>query len=299
MNALADKLPSLLNNIQSLNTRAPVLVSILLILACSYSLSQITWLLAPADNDNELMQANTASSVQRNARPKPQNNYAERINKAHLFGVYTQKATPKSINTDAPETRLNLVLRGLFAATPMQKASAIIAIGKRGKEDIYGIDDKVSGAIIREIHTDRVVLERNGRYETLRMPKDFTKAAGIKSSSSKRAAKVSADDSPGRILANIRKNILKNPTSFAQYAMPIPYKVNGRLKGYRLKPQGDNSLFDAVGLQTNDVVTKVNGIGLNKPSNGLSALRKLQNAKQVNITVLRNGAEIPLSIDIP
>ena len=297
MNSLADKIPNIFN-IQLLNSRAPVLVNILLILACSYSLSQITWLLIPANEDTVTRPAASKSPLRRAANNK-QSNYAQRINQAHLFGRYQQKEAPKAVNTDAPETRLNLVLRGLFAATPMEKASAIIAIGKRGKEDIYSIDDKISGATIKEIHTDRVVLERNGRYETLRMPKDFTKSSRMKSKSSRRGSTVSASDSPGRILSNIRKNILKNPTSFGQYAMPIPYKVNGRLKGYRLKPQGDNSLFDAVGLQANDVVTRVNGIGLNKPSNGLSALRKLQNAKQVNITVLRNGAEIPLSIDIP
>jgi len=297
MNSLADKLPSFLN-IQQLNARAPVLVSILLILACSYSLSQITWLLIPDDENSAAVQTKTIN-LPRKIFNNRQDDYAQRINQVHLFGVYQQKQAPKAVNTDAPETRLNLVLRGLFAATPMEKASAIIAIGNRGKEDIYGINDKISGALIKEIHTDRVVLERNGRYETLRMPKDFTKGQLIKSTSSRRGARVSASDSPGRILSNIRKNILRNPTSFSQYAMPIPYSVNGRLKGYRLKPQGDNSLFNAVGLQPNDVVTRVNGISLNRPSNGLSALRKLQNTKQVNITVLRNGAEIPLSIDIP
>ena len=296
MNQLAEKLPKAIN-IQQLNSRLSVWINILLILACSYSLSQITWLLIPADESP----GSAPVSIKNNTRHRAVNKqpeYAQIISQAHLFGRYQQKGAPEAVNTDAPETRLNLVLKGLLAATPMEHASAIIAIGKRGKEDIYGIGDKISGATIREIHTDRVVLERNGRYETLRMPKDFTGSTLIRSNPAS-GVRVSASDSPGRILSNIRKNILKNPTSFGQYAIPVPYKVNGRLKGYRLQPQGDNSLFDAVGLEPNDVITRVNGIGLNKPSNGLSALRKLQNAKQVNLTVIRNGAEIPLSIEIP
>ncbi len=296
MNQLAEKLPKAIN-IQQLNSRLPVWINILLILACSYSLSQITWLLIPADEAAGSGPVSIKNNIRQQAVNK-QPEYAQIISQAHLFGRYQQKSAPEAVNTDAPETRLNLVLKGLLAATPMEHASAIIAIGKRGKEDIYGIGDKISGATIREIHTDRVVLERNGRYETLRMPKDFTGSTLIRSNPAS-GARVSASDSPGRILSNIRKNILKNPTSFGQYAIPVPYKVNGRLKGYRLQPQGDNSLFDAVGLEPNDVITRVNGIGLNKPSNGLSALRKLQNAKQVNLTVIRNGAEIPLSIEIP
>ena len=298
MNQLAEKFPKAIH-IQQLNSRLPTWVNILLVLACSYSLSQMTWLLVPADNGSIARGLPVIKNNKQLAAISKQPQYAQIISQAHLFGRYQQKTEVRSVNTDAPETRLNLVLKGLLAATPVEHASAIIAIGKRGKEDIYSIGDKVSGATIKEIHTDRVVLERNGRYETLRMPKEFTSSKLIKSSSSQGVAPVSASDSPGRILSNIRKNIIKNPTSFGQYAIPVPYKVNGRLKGYKLQPQGDNSLFDAVGLEPNDVITQVNGISLDKPANGLSALRKLQSARQVNLTVIRNGAEIPLSIEIP
>ena len=37
----------------------------------------------------------------------------------------------------------------------------------------------------------------------------------------------------------------------------------GALKGYRVKPQSNRSLYDELGLQTGDLLVMVNGIHLN------------------------------------
>lgn len=293
MKPLAETFPQLLD-LKSINKYLPSTINIVLVLACSYTLAQLTWLLVPDANEKSIMpvrQSVKTASLQQSQ----QNQKIQAIPNAHLFGKYQQKAiTP--VNRDAPETRLNLVLKGVLAADPMKNASAIIAKGKNGKEDIFGIGDRISGATIKEIYADRVILERNGRLETLRLPRDFSNNTLIKSAGTNIS---SSHNTPGAVLGNIRKKILKNPTSFGEYAIPVPYNENGKLKGYRLKPQGNSALFDQVGLSQNDVVTRINGIELNDPAKSLQALRQLQQAKQVNITVLRNGSEIPLQFEIP
>ncbi|MFW2373967.1 MAG: type II secretion system protein GspC, partial [Gammaproteobacteria bacterium] len=202
------------------------------------------------------------------------------------------------VQTEAPETRLNLVLKGLLAATPMENASAIIALGKGGKEDSFSIGDQVSSATVKEIYEDRVILENSGRFETLTLPKEFADI-GPGARTFGRQSTTNLTDTPGGVLGEIRSKILKNPTSFGDYAIPIPYNENGKLIGYRLQPQGDRALFDKVGLAPSDVIVELNGIKLNNPNRSLKALRKLQNAKSMDITVLRNGAELPLHFEIP
>jgi len=297
MKTLAAKLPKALQadnlNLSQTNKLLPPVITLLLIVACAYLLSQITWALIPGDaSPSTPPQRATIASTAKNTQT---NNYRH-IADAHLFGIFKQ-STSTVAKQDAPETRLNLVLKGVLAATPMKLASAIISMGKNGKEDIYGIGDKVSSATVKEIYPDRVILQRSGRLETLRMPKEFNSNL-IKSTSSSRPGKIDRS-SPGSALSDIRKNILKNPTSFGKYAIPVPYKENGKLRGYRLKPQGDRSLFDTVGLEPSDVILAINGVELNNPAKGLKALRNLQRAKQINLTVLRNGAELPLQFDIP
>lgn len=299
MKTLADNLPKALHanspQMVRLNRLLPPIVTLLLIIACAYLLAQMSWALIPGEPSKTPPSPTRTTNINTNTVT----DYSHIVN-AHLFGTYNQAAT-NIVKKDAPETRLNLVLKGVLAVTPMKLASAIIAMGKNGKEDIYGIGDKVSSATVKEIYADRVILERSGQLETLRMPKDSSDNLII---STAPAADDSEDgqidrSSAGSALADIRKNILKNPTSFGKYAIPVPYKENGQLRGYRLQPQGDNTLFETVGLDPSDVILSINGVELNNPTMGLKALRSLQSAKQINLTVLRNGAELPLQFDIP
>ncbi|TNF33093.1 MAG: type II secretion system protein GspC [Gammaproteobacteria bacterium] len=286
-------------DIQKLHQTLPGILTLVLVIACSFSLAQLTWLLIPAV---ETSQAPPVTSQSHNPALQSQSALQQKIqqiSQAHLFGEFQSQPT-ETVKADAPETRLNLVLKGLLAATPMTHASAIISMGANGEENIYAVGDRISSATIREIHDDRVILENNGRYETLRLPKDFDDSDIIQSVDDSAAVTGSSTPStPGEVLSDIRQKILRNPTSFGEFAIPIPYNENGKLRGYRLQPQGDRALFDEVGLDPNDVIIAINGLSLDNPNNGLQALRKLQNAKSVDITVLRNGAEIPLHFEMP
>ena len=296
MNTLVEKIPKSLD-IQKLNSWLPAAFTLLFILACSYTLAQLTWLLIPVEHSPApAPQAKSRHAL--NAANAGEQLKIQQITQAHLFGLY-QASTSKAVQTDAPETRLNLTLKGVLSTSPMEHASAIIAMGKNGQEDIYGIGDRVSSATVKEIHVDRVILERSGRYETLRLPKDFSSNTLIETSPDAAPGNLSSASSPGEVLSNIRQQILKNPTSFGQYAIPIPYNENGKLRGYKLQPQGDRALFDQVGLSPDDVIIAINGVDLNDPTKGLKALRKLQRAKQIDLKVLRNGAEIPLHFEMP
>ena len=182
----------------------------------------------------------------------------------------------------------------------MKMASAIIAQGKNGKEDIYGIGDKMQGGVtIKEIHPEHVILERSGRLETLKLQK-ISGIGGLKSSNKPylNSRSMNKRGSPAAALKAIRTDIMKNPASFGDYALPVVVKENGKQIGYRLKPQQKGHMLSEIGIQSSDVITQINGVKLDKPQNGIAALRKLSTAKNLNIVVKRNGAEIPLNISL-
>jgi general secretion pathway protein C len=292
-------LPSLLNNpekLRQLQNRLPAIISLVLIIACAHVLSQITWMLV-AEPDTTQPPATTSKPVKAANKNNRQQEFRQLTN-AHIFGAAGQTQTSSS---KAPETKLNLVLKGVLAATPMKMASAIISQGKGGKEEIYGIGDKLSGGVkIEEIHADYVVLLRSGRHETLRMPTDsevfkVDRAGGAKKKSHGRSARGAT---PGGTLKNIRKEIMKNPTSFAEYALPVIVKEGGKQIGYRLQPQKKGDMLREMGLEPNDVITSINGIKLDQPQNGIGALQKLSTASNINLIVKRNGAEVPINIQL-
>jgi len=290
-----------LNNpvvLQQLNQRLAAVASMLMIVACAYLLVEITWMFFPQDDAAFVQEKIAGSPVTKNL--SQQNNF-NKLTSANVFGTSKKATTQKQ--TKAPETRLNLVLKGVLAADPMVMASAIIAQGKNGKESVYGVGDKMPGGVtVKEIYPEYVMLERNGRLETLKLQK-ISGIAGIGAAQKKPnfsgGFQRAGSSSPGAALKNIRTDILKNPTSFGDYALPILVKENGKQVGYRLQPQKKGQLLAELGIQPNDVITQINGVRLDKPQNGIMALRKLSTAKNLSMMVKRNGVEVPLNIALP
>jgi general secretion pathway protein C len=291
MNNQASAILTHLPQLQPLYQRLPVIVSLLLVVACAHALVKITWMLLP-EAQIEAAPLRTARVSITTADDNAQD--IRRLTSAHLFGE-TQSAAAAA-PTSAPETRLNLVLRGVIASDPMARSSAIIAQGNGGKEDVYGVGDKLPGGVsVSEVHAENVILERGGRLETLNLAKDSDVGEIIASEDDNPGL---APASPGEALRDIRSNILKNPTSFGEYALPVVVKQEGKQIGYRLEPQQKGDMLAELGLEPEDVITEINGVKLDNPQNGIVALRKLSTSNMISIKVRRNGAEVPLNIQL-
>ena len=278
--------------LQQINQRLPAIISLLLVIACAHVLAKITWMFLPeAETDlQQGHQRNTAVTMQVDQRQA-----IRQVADAHLFGEMQQAAVPQQ--TKAPKTKLNLVLRGVIAADPMKMSHAIIARGKKGQEEVYAVGEKMPGGItIESIHPDHVVLNRSGKLETLQLIKDEDVGS---ITSNRKSANFLPPASAGEELAGVRQQIMQNPTSFGDYAVPVVVKKQGKQIGYRLQPQQKGTeLMQEVGLEANDVITEINGIKLDNPQNGIGALRQLSTATSVSIMVMRNGTEVPLNIQL-
>ena len=292
---MTNQLTALLNNtayLQQINQRLPVIISLLLVVACAHALAQITWMFLPEAENTVAQRAQPSTRV---ATQTNQRQAIMQVANAHLFGEMKSAAVPQP--TKAPETKLNLVLRGVIAADPMTLSHAIIARGKKGQEEVYAVGEKMPGGItIESIHPDHVILNRGGRLETLQLVRD--EDVGMITATQNRGGFAPASLT-SRKLAGVRQQIMQNPTSFGDYALPVVVKKQGKQIGYRLQPQQKGTeLMQQVGLEANDVITEINGIKLDNPQNGIGALRQLSTASSVSITVMRNGAEVPLSIQL-
>ena len=286
---------SVLNNpaqLQKLNKNSAVLVSVALAIGVAWSLSQLTWQFFPQEDGQTTQPGKKQVVISYN---QTQNGFRQ-ITAANLFGV--KSSQPTIVQTRVPETRLNLTLKGVLAANPMELAVAIISEGKQGKEEVYSVGDKLrSGVLIKEIHPEYVILDRQGKLETLKLPKTSQASSGF--------IRKQSINFPGRVtpakkqnLSSIRRNIILKPTSFGDYAIPRVVKENGRQIGYRLDPQERGDLLAKVGLQPTDIITEINKVRLDNPKNGIKALRKLTTAKTLNLKVKRNGTIVPINIDM-
>ncbi len=200
-----------------------------------------------------------------------------------LFGEPV--ATAATSIEDAPDTKLDLSLIGVFA-TGDSSALAIIASGRR-PEALYAVgDDLPGGATLRAIYADRVILERNGDLETLRLPQE---SLGGLTTTEDPTGIARTDTSLGSQLQAYRREAMRNPARMAEYVEAQPVEQGGRFLGYRLILKKDVPVFNELGLSPGDIITEVNGIALDQPDAGIRALRQLATARELNLTVLRNG----------
>ena len=274
--------------------RLPRLLSFLLLILCAYTAAQLVWLfVTPAPELPVLTTARQPARTPQQQSP----NHASQIASLHLFGTQEVKSQPQQ-PIEAPETRLNLKLHGVFAVEDESKGLALIA-GSSGPEKMYAVGAKIPGNItLTSVHPDRVILQRNGQYEPLRLPEtettgmDFVPtAANIGNNTSMSPG--SADDRTR--LRDIRRDFMRNPAKLAELVRVAPVNEDGKTTGFSLTALTDDPLFNELGFQSGDVVKSVNGVTLDSSAKGLRVLQQLRRAKQVNVTIERNGQLVEMN----
>ncbi len=263
-----------------------------LIALLAFTLAQLLWMLLPIGGNDPAPGGAYNTSAQVAA---PQGNI-DTILSAHLFGV--RERTAGTVPVDVVETRLDLTLTGIFAATVPDESRALIK-DSSGKQRSYAIDDDLpGGAKISAIQTDRVILLRNGRYESLRLEPN-------KSPSPVAAATLPQVAPPGGLapgtvteLKSVREQILANPSKAGEYIRIQPVYNEGKLQGYRLYPGKNRELFGNLGLQPGELVTSVNGVTLDDPAKSLQMLSNLAQASSITLTLERAGQSRTVNVNL-
>lgn len=235
---------------------------------------------------------------------------------ADLFGSADTVIEEQPEEISAPVTRLNLKLRGVYAS---EEDFATAMIEHNRKQDVYRTGSSLPGAsglTLYRVLADRVIMSRNGKYETLfiedfdgstpsgntqfrpRPAANRTQPAVIPAQSSSnernvvdltRNAQVTAQ------LLELRENI-EDPSALSDLVTMSPVNNDQGFQGFKLAPGKNRQLFGALGLRRNDVVTEVNGISMTDASSALTVLDQLQTAEEINLTVQRGNREVVIKI---
>jgi len=289
--SVKDLLASLVRQIDSkAMDRLALAATLVLTILLAYGLATLTWSLLPEPAQP------APPPPQVSAAPVNRPNF-ERIAGLHLFGQARVQADAAPL--DAPETRLNLTLRGILFNPMPRYARAIIAAPGRQDEQ-YRVGDQVpGGATISQILRDRVMLLHNGRYETLRLPEERLGLSAPAEAAGARLPPPSDAGGGGNLLADFRRQIVQNPESASQYIQAEPVTGSGGgITGFRVNPGADASMFQVAGLQPGDIVTQINGVRLDSVDKGFDAMEQLAASDQVTLRVLRNGQEMTLHLQL-
>ena len=269
--------------------RLTALVNIALIVFAAYAAAQLTWRFIPS---SEASVAPPHLAVTSKASNNTNNDVdANRLVAYHLLGQVDKQAPVKNTQSVVRATRLPLTLRGVVVSDRADTARAIIAAPNVG-ELSYAIGAILPGnAKLEEVQVDRIILLRNGQFETLLLPTD---SEGVDFSAAPMPSPATANtDSSEAVIATpnqFRDALLDAPQSLAGLVNTVPQTNDqGRLIGFQLQPGKDAGFLQRFGLQPGDVLTSVNGIQLDSPVRALEVIRELGEASEVSVEVLRNN----------
>lgn len=278
------------------------IISIVLVVILAWLAARATWLVVPAPEQKPIQVSLSGANT-----PLDNSSALERILSAKLFGQYQQTAAPVvQTVTDAPQTTLNLKLTGVVATgkTPEQ-GTAIIE--NNGVEQVYAIDEQIegSGAVLKQVIADRVILQVNGRMETLMLDGLEYQQLTVENSAVEEGQLQEAGEAGPEEMGpsqgdidELRREMTAEPMKLFDYIRVQPRNRNGKMYGYALLPGKDPKMFAQFGLQPNDVAVEINGVRLDDMQQAYAVMQELGEAKQVSIKIERDGEMKDISISL-
>ncbi|WP_181919220.1 type II secretion system protein GspC [Alkalilimnicola ehrlichii] len=273
--------------------RLALAAAVLLVILLGHGLANFTWSVIPQSREAAPPPQPIAASA---TEQRPAGNDYRRLASISLFG----EASPDDVATapiEAPDTRLNLTLRGILFNSNPDQARAIIAAPGRADEH-YRVGQEISrGVQIDRILADRVILRRDGQYETLRLPEDRLddvasapptprQPSRAQSRSPSQASTADTQD-----LNRYRRELLERPDQAQRYLRAEPVNTDSGMQGFRIQPGSDARLFEMAGLEPGDVVTAINDVQLDQMDKAFLALEELAGSGDITLRVNRGGRE--------
>ncbi len=277
-----------------------LIITVLLVLYLISVIAKFAWQLFPAKQSMSVSDTSVSTAVERSDNAGSMITNLDSLLRLDLFGAIDE-APEEPVSeeiTDAPETRLNLVLHGVVPSSVKNLGTAIIA--HRNSQATYSIGEQIkdTNVTLEQIYSDRVIIKNRAVRETLMLQ-------GVKFDEANRqreqqARRASQNRSPQIEPREVKRQILSEPESFTDFIRMSPMQDETGLIGYRLTAGNRYpDFFSSLGLENGDIATEVNGLDLTNPQQALEAVSLLETEETLNIELIRDEVMISISIDVP
>lgn len=91
---------------------------------------------------------------------------------------------------------------------------------------------------------------------------------------------------------------MNNLPQLMTQARAVPNMVNGTINGFRLDYIAPSSFYEKIGVQTGDVLQRVNGVDIRDPGTILSLLQQLKNEEVVKLDIIRNNQRSTVTYEL-
>ena len=197
---------------------------------------------------------------------------------------------------------LNVAKKVAMLGTVFGQQGGIMAILEdlsTKKQSLYRLSEQIPAVgVLSAIEKDRVLFREGKQEEWL----DLALAQQLRSGASGAvtSAPVPSPSAPQRRILD-RRDInaaLADTTRLLTQAQAVPYLTDGKLDGFRLYSVMPLGFFDKIGLQSNDLLQRINGVEIRDPGMLLSLFQQLRNERTVRVDIVRNAQRQTLAYEI-
>ena len=243
-----------------------------------------------------------------------------KVSSLELFGrLEVADTLPQAL--DAPETKLNLELQGIFIAQDAKLSTAIVA-QKNKTGELFAIGDKLPGtSTLAGVFEDHVLIRRGTRIEKLlfsdskfqfvsdRSPASTSPQSGGGISDTTRSHLGSAKNSISDKNESNNNSINNSPINTYQEKLRsdlqgtlskagITPVSTGESNGYKVGADAQGAIKQA-GLQPGDVILSINGKPVGVASNDSALMAQVMASSRVRVEVRRGARRFFLTVPVP
>ena len=243
-----------------------------------------------------------------------------KVSSLELFGrLEVADTLPQAL--DAPETKLNLELQGIFIAQDAKLSTAIVA-QKNKTGELFAIGDKLPGnATLAAVFEDHVLIRRGTRIEKLlfsdskfqfvsdRSSASTSPRSGGGTSDTTQSHLASAKNSISNKNESNNNSINNSPINTFQEKLRsdlqgtlskagITPVSTGESNGYKVGADAQGAIKQA-GLQPGDVILSINGKPVGVASNDSALMAQVMASSRVRVEVRRGARRFFLTVPVP
>lgn len=235
--------------------------------------------------------------------------YIEDIRASGLFAMPTAAQSSPHQDPDAPVARASLgaATKIRLIGVVMGERQGVFAIVEElasKRHLLYRLHDHIQDlGEVADIRRDGMAIRRGNVEEWLDLePAEKQVVAGNPATASA-ASSASAPSVPGTPLRKVidRREVesaMNDLPKLLTQARAVPNMVNGTLNGFRIDYMAPASFYEKIGVQTGDVLQRVNGVEIRDPSTILSLLQQLKNEQTVKLDIVRNDQRSTITYEL-
>lgn len=250
--------------------------------------------LSPSPSAPELISASNSATAQQSV---------DAILQSGLFEIpQAPSLNEGSLAAGPPPSPIEAARKVTLLGTAFGRSGGLLAVLEdvaSKKQQLYRLGTQVENiGTLAAIEKNRVLFRKGTQEEWLALAFADHARSGAPASGSPQLTPY--PEGPSRRTLDRREieTALADPTRLLTHAQAVPNLTNGKLDGFRLNNVVPLGFFDKIGLRSNDLLLRINGVDLRDPSVAMNLFQQLRSERLVRVDLVRNTQPKTLTYEI-